>query len=64
MCSGSVIGRFLRATISASIIDALRGEGYEVIGPTVRAGAVVYAEIENISELPAGWTDEQQIAFI
>ncbi|MGE5407411.1 MAG: 4Fe-4S dicluster domain-containing protein [Syntrophothermus sp.] len=41
------------------LIVALRRRGYETIGPTVRDGAIVYAEIEGVADLPAGWTDEQ-----
>ncbi len=42
-----------------SLLDALRREGYRLIGPTVRDGAIVYAEIAGAADLPAGWTDVQ-----
>ena len=42
-----------------ALLDALRDEGYRVVGPTVRDGAIVYAELTGASALPAGWTDEQ-----
>ncbi len=41
------------------LFDALRAEGYRVIGPTVRSGAIVYEEVEGPADLPVGWTDEQ-----
>jgi sulfhydrogenase subunit beta (sulfur reductase) len=41
------------------LLDALRAEGYETVGPTLRDGAIVYDAIERIEELPAGWTDRQ-----
>jgi sulfhydrogenase subunit beta (sulfur reductase) len=41
------------------LIRALRGRGYQVLGPTVRDGAIVYDEIEGAKDLPRGWTDEQ-----
>src|SRR5579875_2288507 len=41
------------------LFDALARRGYAVIGPTVRAQAIVYDEIRSSAELPAGWTDEQ-----
>lgn len=41
------------------LIDLLLTEGYEVIGPTVRDNAIVYDEIGSVSELPIGYTDEQ-----
>jgi ferredoxin len=42
-----------------ALIAALRGRGFTVIGPTVRARSIVYAEIETAADLPAGWTDVQ-----
>ncbi len=41
------------------LIDALRRQGYTVIGPCIREGAIVYDEIHQVSDLPIGWTDEQ-----
>lgn len=44
------------------IIDALRGDGRTVIGPTVRGGAIVLAEISGVDELPGGRGDDQDAA--
>lgn len=41
------------------LIDALVAEGYRPLGPTVRDDAIVYDEVTHVSDLPAGWTDEQ-----
>jgi hypothetical protein len=41
------------------LVDALRGRGYRVLGPTVRDGAIVYDDLESAGELPIGWTDRQ-----
>ncbi|HLT34670.1 MAG TPA: sulfite reductase subunit A, partial [Enhygromyxa sp.] len=41
------------------MLGSLRAAGYRVIGPRVRDGAIVLAEIAGVSELPIGWTDEQ-----
>ena len=38
-----------------AIIDALRGQGFTVIGPTHRDGAIVLAEITGVGDLPRGW---------
>ena len=43
-----------------SLIDELSGDGFSVIGPTIDQGAIIYAEIESVDELPRGWTDRQQ----
>lgn len=45
------------------IISILRKEGYTVIGPSVKNGAIMYDEIENIADLPKGWGDEQDAGF-
>ncbi len=37
----------------------LHARGYQVLGPTVRTGAIVYDELESDADLPTGWTDEQ-----
>jgi len=42
------------------LIEVLQHKGYDLIGPTVRDGAIVYDHLESAAELPAGWTEEQQ----
>ena len=42
------------------LLQALRDDGYQVVGPTVRDGAIVYAEIGRVEDLPAGWTEDQE----
>jgi len=44
------------------LIATLISDEFEVIGPTVRDGAVTYQPIKSIHDLPAGWTDEQEPA--
>ena len=52
-----------RAAIEPEALDdlvgVLRRRGFLVLGPTVRDGAIVYAELESGGELPVGWTDRQ-----
>lgn len=43
-----------------ALFRILRGRGYEIIGPTVRDGAIVLEEVDSTEDLPAGWTDEQK----
>jgi sulfhydrogenase subunit beta (sulfur reductase) len=43
-----------------ALIHALIHRGYEVIGPTIRDGAILYDRIHSAEDLPRGWTDEQQ----
>ncbi len=42
-----------------SLFQALQKRGYEVLGPTVRDGAIVYAPLGSAADLPEGWTDVQ-----
>jgi ferredoxin len=41
------------------LIDVLREHGWTVVGPTVRDGVVVHAEIESLDQLPRGVGDVQ-----
>jgi len=41
------------------LLTALSAGGREIIGPTVSDGAIVYAPIKDVSELPLGIVDEQ-----
>ncbi len=41
------------------LLDRLKAAGYQVIGPTVREGAIVYRPIDTVAALPAGIVDEQ-----
>ncbi len=41
------------------LFAALASRGYRVLGPTLREGAIIYAEVSAAADLPAGWTDEQ-----
>jgi ferredoxin len=42
------------------IFQALRAAGYTLIGPTLGEGAIIYDEIEQLSDLPIGWTERQE----
>jgi formate hydrogenlyase subunit 6/NADH:ubiquinone oxidoreductase subunit I len=49
----------IEAAEMTSLLAALRARGHTPIGPTVRDGAIVLAEIDDASPLPAGWADDQ-----
>jgi ferredoxin len=42
-----------------ALFDALRADGFRLVGPTRRDGAIVYDDIAALDDLPRGWTDEQ-----
>jgi ferredoxin len=44
------------------LVQTLRDEGYRVVGPTVRDGAIVLEEIASAAELPHGWTARHEAA--
>jgi len=41
------------------LLDVLTARGYQVLGPTLHDGAIVYGEVSTLADLPAGWTDHQ-----
>ncbi len=43
-----------------SLVDVLRERGWVVMGPTVRDGAIVHAEISSLDQLPRGVGDLQE----
>jgi sulfhydrogenase subunit beta (sulfur reductase) len=43
-----------------ALLAALRGEGWQLVGPTVREGAIVHADISGVADLPRGWTEVQK----
>ncbi|MBI3864134.1 MAG: 4Fe-4S dicluster domain-containing protein [Planctomycetia bacterium] len=51
---------FLEKCQLQTLFDALRGDGYQVVGPTVSQDAIVYDEIRTVDDLPRGWTDVQE----
>ncbi len=50
----------LQANQLGKLIEVISRKGYQIFGPTVRVGAIVYDRMESAEELPAGWTDEQE----
>lgn len=41
------------------LLDTLIRKGYQVIGPTLGEGSIIYSKLNHVSDLPIGWTDEQ-----
>ncbi|NIO41480.1 MAG: sulfite reductase subunit A, partial [Burkholderiales bacterium] len=42
-----------------NLLDALKDEGFRLVGPTIREQAIVYDDIASVDDLPRGWGDEQ-----
>lgn len=51
--------RVLDVSSLPALLENLYANGFDVIGPTVRDGAIVLDSIRNVSQLPIGWSDEQ-----
>jgi len=43
-----------------TMLDALSSRGYEILGPTVRDGAILYDRIASVANLPVGCTERQE----
>ncbi|MDO9071323.1 MAG: sulfite reductase subunit A, partial [Deltaproteobacteria bacterium] len=43
-----------------TLLDALAGRGYRVMGPTLEDGQLIYGEIGKVTDLPLGWTAFQE----
>jgi sulfhydrogenase subunit beta (sulfur reductase) len=54
--------RLMRLEGLSILVEVLQREGYRVVGPTVRDGAIVLDEIASADELPRGWTAHHEAA--
>lgn len=52
--------RFLAKGRLPELLAALESDGYEVVGPRLEQGAIVYDRLRSVDDLPCGWTDEQE----
>lgn len=50
---------FLARADFQCLLEALRQEGYRIVGPQVRDGAIVYDALARVEDLPAGVRDDQ-----
>lgn len=52
--------RFIATPQLDQLIQSLRAMDYRVVGPKLDQDAIVYAELESATDLPIGWTDQQE----
>jgi ferredoxin len=52
------VGDLLRVTAQdfQALLDSLAARGYQVLGPTLEDGQLIYGEIDQVTDLPIGWT--------
>ncbi len=43
-----------------ALLARLRTDGFRVVGPVVRDGAIVYGDVTGVEDLPRGWGDDQE----
>jgi len=60
--SGLKVGAQVRLAAGdfQQLLDALAGRGYQVMGPTLEDGCLIYGEIGKVADLPVGWTASQE----
>ena len=46
-----------------TLFTLLQKRGYQLVGPTIRDGAIAYDELNSTADLPVGWTDEQDAGY-
>ena len=59
MSSDLDAARVIDVTAFRQLLGWLKEQGYRVVGPAVRDGAIAYDDIASPEDLPRGWTDEQ-----
>ncbi len=52
--------RVIKLPELGNLIESLCRQGYQVVGPSVGDGAIIYDEIESINDLPRGFEEEQE----
>ena len=57
--AGSQPSCVFESTQLEKLIQELWRLGYNVVGPTLSDGAIVYGTIHSVTNLPEGWTEEQ-----
>ncbi len=51
--------RILERQDFPALFRALHSKGYQIVGPTLRDGAIIYDRLNGVEDLPIGWTDRQ-----
>jgi ferredoxin len=46
-----------------NLLRLLAEDGFEVVGPRIEDGAIIYAPVRSAKDLPIGWTDRQAPGF-
>ena len=62
MASPVLVGAKLAMAAAAfpQLLAALDRLGYQMVGPTLRDGQLLYGDLVGVADLPVGWTDAQE----
>ncbi|HEY8782234.1 MAG TPA: 4Fe-4S dicluster domain-containing protein [Mucilaginibacter sp.] len=52
--------KIIESTHLESLFDQLKVRGYDIFGPVVRDGAILYDQIDQVKDMPVGWRDRQE----
>ena len=52
--------RSLERTHIDELFRLFTRDGFEVVGPRKKDGAIIYGRIDSVADLPEGWTDRQE----
>jgi len=52
--------QIIERTYLENLFDLLKASGYDLFGPVARDGAIVYDQIDHVSDMPIGWRDHQE----
>lgn len=44
----------------SELLEAVTDRGYRIVGPVLEGGAITYGDVRRVTDLPIGWTDEQE----
>ena len=60
------VGSFLEIDTAQlqALMDTLRASGYRTVGPRIADGAIVYADLTSIDQLPVGYIDRQDGGYV
>ena len=50
----------LEPQVLQQLLEVLSSQGYQVVGPTLRQGSLVYDRLSSLADLPRGWGDAQE----
>jgi formate hydrogenlyase subunit 6/NADH:ubiquinone oxidoreductase subunit I len=57
--SETAAAAFLPRAALDELFRVLQAAGYQIVGPRIEQGAIIYDHLDRAADLPQGWTDQQ-----